>query len=163
MLVRATFNHEENLWNNPIGCSLCQRCSWCKNVEKTTVFRSRATGKEFQIYHSVCCKSSWMIYLVECKKCKIQYCGKAKTKMYIRFNNNCTWLKEKVLTCELVHYFARHPKHDFEKDLSITILDQLKSGNLNTTQITDVLKNREKFWHAKLKTWAPHGVNAKLG
>ena len=42
-----------------IGCSSCQRCSWCKSVEKTTVFRSRATGKEFQIYHSVCCKSSY--------------------------------------------------------------------------------------------------------
>ena len=73
MLVKATFNYEENLWNNTIGCSSCQRCSWCKNVEKTTVFRSRATGKEFQIHHSVCCKSSWIIYLAECKKCKVQY------------------------------------------------------------------------------------------
>ena len=27
MLVKATFNYEENLWNNTIGCSPCQRCS----------------------------------------------------------------------------------------------------------------------------------------
>ena len=47
MLVKATFNYEENLWNNTIGCSPYHRCSWCKNVEKTTVFRSKATGNEF--------------------------------------------------------------------------------------------------------------------
>ena len=27
MLVKATFNYEENLWNKSIGCSPCQRCS----------------------------------------------------------------------------------------------------------------------------------------
>ena len=27
MLVKATFNHEENLWNNTINCSPGQRCS----------------------------------------------------------------------------------------------------------------------------------------
>ena len=163
MLVKATFNCEQTLWNNTIGCSPCQRCSWCKNVEKTTVFRSRATGKEFQIHHPVCCKSSSIIYLAECKKCKIQYCGKAETKLNIRFHNNRKWLKDKVLTCELVHHFATHPNHEFEKDLSITIIEQLKSGNLNTAQKKEVLKNREKFWQAKLKTLAPHGLNARLG
>ena len=134
MLVKATFNYEESLWNNTMSCSPCQRCSWYKNVEKTTVFRSRATGKEFQIHHSVCCKSSWIIYLAECKKYKIQYCGKAETKLNIRFNNNRKWLKDKMLTCELVHHFATHPNHDFEKDLSITIIEQLKSSNLITAQ-----------------------------
>ena len=57
-----------------------------------------------------------------------------------------------MLTCELVHHFATHPNHDFEKDLSITIIEQLKSSNLNTAQKKEVLKNREKFWQAKLKT-----------
>ena len=27
MLVKATFNYEENLWHNTIGCHPCQRCS----------------------------------------------------------------------------------------------------------------------------------------
>ena len=119
-------------------------------------------GKEFQIHHSVCCKSLWIIYLAECKKCKIQYCGKAETKLNIRFNNNGNWPKDKVFTCELVHHFATHPNHEFEKDLSITIIEQLKSGNLNTAQKKEVLKNREKFWQAKLKTLARHGLNARL-
>ena len=27
MLVKSTFNYQENLWNNGIGCSPCKRCS----------------------------------------------------------------------------------------------------------------------------------------
>ena len=67
------------------------------------------------------------------------------------------------MTCELVHHFATHPNHDFEKDLSIIIVEQLKSSNLNMAQKKEVLKNREKFWQAKLKTLVPHGLNARLG
>ena len=100
--------------------------------------------------------------MAECKKCKIQYCGKAETKLNITLNNNRKWLKDKVLTCELIRHFATHPNHDFKKDISITIIEQLTSGNLNTAQKKEVLKNREKFWQAKLKTLAPHGPNARL-
>ena len=84
MLVKSTFNYQENLWNNGIGCSPCKRCSWCKNVKTTAVFKSRATGKEFDIFHSVTCKSSWIIYLAECTKCSIQCCGKLFSTTFIR-------------------------------------------------------------------------------
>ena len=132
----------------------------CKTI---SVFKSRATGKEFQIFHSVTCKSSWIIYLAECTKCRIQYCGKAETPLNIRFNNNRKWLKDRMLTCELVDHFGKHRDHDFEKDLSITIIGQLKSTSFSTAQKEETLKKREKFWQAKLKTLAPHGLNARLG
>ena len=132
-------------------------------MKTTAVFKSRATGKEFDIFHSVTCKSSWIIYLAECTKCSIQYCGKAETSLNIRFNNNHKWLKDRVLTCELVDHFTKHRNHDFEKNLSITIIEQLKSSSLNTAQKKATLKKRAKFWQAKLKTLAPHGLNARLG
>ena len=46
---------------------------------------------------------------------------------------------------------------------NIIIIEQLKSGNLNTAQKKEFLKKREKFFQAKLKTLAPHGLNARLG
>ena len=159
MLVKSTFNYQENLWNNGIGCSPCKRCSWCKNVKTTAVFKSRATGEEFDIFHSV----TWIIYLDECTKCSIQYCRIAETSLNIRFNNNRKWLKDRLLTRELVDHFAKHHNHDFEKDLSIMIIEHLKSSSLNTAQKKATLKKREKFWQAKLKTFAPHALNARLG
>ena len=131
-------------------------------MKTTAVFKSRATGKEFDIFHSVTYKSSWIIYLAECTKCSIQHCRKAETSLNIRFKNNRKWLEDSVLTCELVDHFAKRRNHDFEKDLSITINEQLKSSSLNTAQKKATLKKREKFWQAKLKTLAPHGLSARF-
>ena len=145
ILVKATFSYKENLWNNAIRCSPCKRCSWCRNVITISVFKGRATGKEFQIFQSVSCKSSWIIYLAECTKCRIQYCGKTETPFNIRFNNNRKWLKNRVLTCELVDYFGKHRDHDFEKDLSITIIEQLKSTSLSTAKTKKLLRKERSF------------------
>ena len=90
------------------------------------------------------------------QKCKIQYCGKAETNLNIRFNNNRKWLKDKVLTCELIHHFATHPNHELEKDLSITITEQLKSEEKRSSE------EQREIWQGKLKTLAPHGLNARL-
>ena len=34
------------------------------------------------------CKSDFVIYLLECKKCHIQYVGKAETDFNLRLNNH---------------------------------------------------------------------------
>ena len=162
MLVKPTYSCKENLWNNAVGCSPCKRCSWCKNVKTASVFKSRATGKEFQIFQSVTCKSSWIIYLAECTKCRLQYCGKAETPLNVPINNNRKLVKDKVLTFELVDHFGKHRDHEFKKDLSITIIEQLKSTSLSTAQKKETLKKREKFWQAQLKTLATHGLDAEV-
>ena len=51
----------------------------------TTTFKSNQTNKAFKIYHRVNCKSSFVIYLLECN---IQYVGKSETPFKIRLNNH---------------------------------------------------------------------------
>ena len=46
------------------------------------------TNKTFKIYHRVKCKSSLVIYLLECYICNIQYVGKSETPFNIRLNNH---------------------------------------------------------------------------
>ena len=60
----------------------------CKKVVHTTMFRSSQTNRIFRIYHSLNCKSKYVIYLLECTKCKIQYVKKAETGFNIRLNNH---------------------------------------------------------------------------
>ena len=60
----------------------------CKQIENTTTFRSNQTSRIYHIYHNLNCKSKYIIYLLECTKCKMQYVGKAKTEFNIRFNNH---------------------------------------------------------------------------
>ena len=63
-----------------------EKCTTCKSgilslcrlhVQNTHSFRSQQTGRIFTIFHQVNCKSDFVIYLLECKKCHIQYVGKA--------------------------------------------------------------------------------------
>ena len=65
----------------PRGCEACgkPKCSWCKGINKTTTFTSSNNNKTFKIFHSVNCQSSWVIYIIECNICNLQYIGKSDT------------------------------------------------------------------------------------
>ena len=71
-------------------CTLClanNRILCRKQAANTTTFRSNQTKKIFQIYHNLNCKSKYVIYLLECTKCKIQYVRKVEPEFNIRLNN----------------------------------------------------------------------------
>ena len=59
----------------PRGCEACRKpkCSWCKEINKTTTCSSSNNNKIFKIFHSVNCQSSWVIYIIECNICNLQY------------------------------------------------------------------------------------------
>ena len=38
--------------------------------------------EKFEIYHKVSCKSNYVIYLLECLPCKIQFVRKSETPVY---------------------------------------------------------------------------------
>ena len=62
---------------------------YCKQfVIDTTTFQSYQTQQLYTIFHKLNCKSKFIIYLMECALCKIQYVGKAETAFNIRLNNH---------------------------------------------------------------------------
>ena len=69
-------------------CLANNRTLCCKRIVHTTTFRSNQTNRIFHIYHNLNCKSKYVIYLLECTKCKTQYIGKAETEFNIRLNNH---------------------------------------------------------------------------
>ena len=69
-------------------CLANNRTLCSKQILHTTTFRSNQTKRIFHIYHNLNCKSKYVIYLLECTKCKIQYVGKAETEFNIRLNNH---------------------------------------------------------------------------
>ena len=62
--------------------------SGCKQVEQTQSIKSSVTQKTYYIFHDLNCKRKLLIYLMECRICRIQYIGKPETKVYIRLNNH---------------------------------------------------------------------------
>ena len=60
----------------------------CKQVRKTTSFKSQQTKKMHKIFHNINCASSYVIYLIEFILCSKQYVGKAETSFDIRLHNH---------------------------------------------------------------------------
>ena len=58
-------------FTNKIANLANNRTLSCKQIVRTTTFRSNQTNRIFQIYHNLNCKSRYVIYLLECTKCKI--------------------------------------------------------------------------------------------
>ena len=63
------------------GCKLCNkpRCSWCQNLCTTNTFKGWRSNRKLEIFHFVNCQSSWVIYIINCQKCDLQYIGKSES------------------------------------------------------------------------------------
>ena len=72
------------------GCGPCnkRRCSWCSRINKTSTFAGTQNCQVYHIFHTMDCQSAWVIYVIECKICKLQYVGKSDTGFNLRLNNH---------------------------------------------------------------------------
>ncbi|WP_215897154.1 hypothetical protein, partial [Acinetobacter baumannii] len=58
---------------------LCQPCLsrpdnlCCKQVLRTNTIKSSSTNESFKIFHNTNCKSSFVIYVLQCTMCNVQY------------------------------------------------------------------------------------------
>ena len=132
----------------------------CKQIKKTTTFKSHITKKKYNIFHRVNCKSRYVIYLLECSICQKQYVGKSEWPMNIRLNKhrNDVFRNDAIHVCQ---HFNQHG-HNFNRDAKITIIEELKKKDQPITTMRKILEQREDFWIIKLKTLHPQGFNMEL-
>ena len=140
------------LANNRIPC--------CKQVVHTTTFRSNQMNRIFQIYHNLNCKSKYVIYLLECTKCKIQYVGKAETEFNIRLNNHRkdVWKPDAIPASR--HFSGK--SHNFNTHAKFILIEQIHHVDIDKEKNKERLKQRENFWILTLETLTPKGLNQEL-
>ena len=97
--------------------SLC-----CLQLQNTHSFRSQQNGRIFTIFHQVNCKSDFVIYLLECKKCHIQYLGKAEADFNLRLNNHYKDIYKADAIPASRHFAIKD--HIFNRDASLLKLNK---------------------------------------
>lgn len=133
----------------------------CKQVTSTTNFTSQQTKQTFKIYHNLNCRSDFVIYLLECRRCKIQYIGKSEPPFNLRLNKHRNDAKNpKEDTIEACKHFNQH--HRFNRDAKFTLIEQIKDKRKSREELRTILLKRENFWINKLKTLKPYGLNQEL-
>lgn len=149
------------------SCGPCNKpkCSWCVLINKTSTFTgTQRDDKVFDIFHTVNCQSTFVIYIIECRICRLQYVGKSETAFNLRLNNHRNHIKRGINSCELSEHFLHNSRsHDFSKDVTITIIEQIKRSNMTIERKKEILRGREIFWQSRLNTLQPNGLNKRMG
>ena len=144
------------------SCLPCnsKKCLCCNHLRPTNSFTSTTNNRTFNIYHNSDCKSSKVIYLLECTRCNIQYVGKSEWPLHIRVNNYRHRIRSTNPSNLIpIEEHFRLPNHSFKDDAKFTIIERLESATLDATCI---LERHENMWISLLQTLSPYGLNRKL-
>ena len=130
-------------------------CAYCTLLRKSqaTHFKSRSNGQSFKIRQKINCQSENVIYLIECKQCKIQGIGQT-FKLNSKLWNYFSHIKQRERTCHIVnHFIDSHMdtwKDDYEKNDLFSVM--------GVVQLENPLKNKK----AKVKIIKkPYSVEKK--
>ena len=127
--------NEKNLTKlngNSMPCSSTRPSLCCTQVLNTQTFTSQQTKRTFNIFHKLTWKSQYVVYLMECILCKIQYIGKSETPFNLRLQNHRKDINspKAIPAC---NHFKIHG-HNFMKHAKFTLIEQL-------TEISNVSKD----------------------
>ena len=134
------------------GSAACggSRCLTCQHIQTGTTVRS-STGRIHQVRATATCKTRNVIYLIECKCCRLQYVGETKNPLHIRLNGHRNDIKHHNIEKPVAAHFCS-PNHTLS-DFTIMVLEQMRSQD-------DLLrKRRESFWIHLLGSLHPTGLN----
>ncbi|KAJ8333145.1 hypothetical protein SKAU_G00420410, partial [Synaphobranchus kaupii] len=130
--------------DNGAGIYKCksQGCICCRHIwAGADAFQSTATGKQYSITEYLTCKTPIIIYIIQCKKCKVQYVGKTSTILQRRFNNH----RRSIRKCEHRPISDHFNSDDHSLDDLITYpIEQVKDST--------ELHERELYWIRELET-----------
>ena len=132
-------------------------CKYCKILKKDGSIVSHKSGEKFETKTGVTCKSSNIIYCIECKECNMQYVGQTLRQMRERIGEHLGYIRRKKMKNEVPIHFNKCDHHG-EKDVQVHILDFIHSHPRSDRGKKLRLKI-EFNWIHRLKTQSPWGLN----
>ena len=132
--------------HSPPGTTPCNRprCKTCPTVITSTTITSHSTGHQYPISDSTTCKSTNVIYLIQCQRCGHQYVGETEQPLNERMNNHRADIRHKRLEKPVaVHFTSPHHTAD---DLRVFVIEKLRRNDPVLRKI------RESRWITTLDT-----------
>ena len=146
--------------NDPLGAALkCghKRCECCLRIEENSYF---GRGEfEYPIFGRLDCKSKNIIYIIECRKCHIQYVGETQRRLADRLHGHLSDIRLYKDRPVANHFNDECWPH--EQNLMIYPIEFIPDQGSVLKNKAQRLK-REAYWIRQLDTQQPHGLNLKL-
>ena len=99
---------------HPRGTTLCgrSRCKTCSALISTDTFTSHYTGKTYTLRTAATCKSRDVVYLLQCRKCGLQYVGETEQALNERLNSHRSDINRKSKDKPVAaHFKPARPLH----------------------------------------------------
>lgn len=131
------------------------RCLCCKEIaHKITSFKSTTSGENFSIKHHLTCRTSYVIYMIQCIFGK-QYVGRTTQELHNRINQHRANIKKGFWLHGLSRHCTQHHQGEVHP-FKVFPIDHIAS---NVHNRFEQLKKREVYWIYRLKTLQPCGLN----
>ena len=116
-------------------------CKLCSNNHNSKTHISMNNGQVNQIKSSIKCSDSFLIYTIQCKKCKLEYIGKTTQTISSRFYQHYMDTLNKVNSKPV-------PEHFNSRNHSINDMQCIPFEKIRIKDET-LLSIREKYWIIK--------------
>ena len=153
---------KEEMQKQDLHKCMASRCKCCQSLVESKSFG--INGKNHTTLSGGSCKSSNLIYSVQCKKCNLFYVGETGMKLHECLIQHCHSIG-KIRTGESINKsndtglserFASEC-HNFKDDAALFILEK---GEWKTAEER---RCKESFYICKYSTLEPTGMNKKAG
>ena len=86
------------------------RCKCCHEMVTCSKFKSKTTGRHYNIRPEITCKIRNLVYLISCKRCGLQYVGETENALHIRMNGHRSDIRTKKTENPVAAHFCQ-PAH----------------------------------------------------
>ena len=150
LLVKVTYGQTRDTYR---GNSQCQqpRCKTWPHMETDTSLCSRTTGERFCVKATTDCRTRNVVYLIECKKCAIQYVGETENALHVPLTGHRSDIKHCWIDRPVPKYFSL--SDNSMKDLPIMVIEKIYRED------TDYRKWKESHWIETIRSLTPDGLN----
>ena len=122
--------------------------------------RSRKSGRMFNTHGKSDCNTKFVVYLIQCKKCKRQYVGQTSQSLKSRFSRHLTQIRNPEVASTLHEHFRSDHKCRGTYNIGVQPLQVVTPSPGETgKQIEDKLKSLETLWMNRLVCVFPQGLN----
>ena len=135
-LVRAKLRPLDQTPRGNRGTHKCtnNRCDVCNYLVVGDIFSSHVTGASYTVNHRLDCNSRYVVYLISCKVCGVQYVGSTTTEFRLRFNNHKSLLRahskmsaaNKDKDDTIYKRFHSDEHHDL-RDIEVHLIDKVNA------------------------------------
>ena len=131
-----------------------RRCKTCPILVTTDTFASSVTGERFKLKLCASCKTTNVIYLIQCRRCGFQCVRETGQPLYSRMNSHRFNITHgRIDESPVAAHFTS--KGHTEADLLVMIIDKCWKKDAILRKI------RESRWIRTLKTSWPSGMNQR--